>query len=214
MKYLIRLLFLFTSLFYMNYVESQSFQTNELRFKANRIDGFAIIGGDSIFVDKADYTRIVDSMYSSNKLNAVIFSNKSRTQYFKASGQETDGYWNNYFTIGYNKQISKSNELKTNDAEFVANNFIKLGLTNIMLSKYLEMSPNCILVKGTSKIYKFYWFDKASLNFQQYKTPQYVASFIFEKDILTKFGFGNYLGELDKDFFPKGYKVIKGEVYQ
>ena len=206
-KFIYLLIYLFC-----NKLFSQSILT-----RINKIDNIVKIGSNNFFIFNKDYTEIADSMFTNSLIldkRSVFVLSKNKSQLFTASGKETDGYWNQYFTIQFKKNLNIEKAIFYNKSEFTANSFFKLGMSNKSVIYYMKNLPDCILRYKNTKIYNYYYFEKNSVYFRAYGYPQYIASFIFENDILLKFGFGLYFAQSDPDFRPTNYRILKGKLFK
>lgn len=186
--------------------------------------GVAEIETDSIYVKKIEkkYLNLIfDKSVGKNDLSkenfykTVFFLNRKKTEYFRMNGKVTDTYWNQYFTVFKSGLggINNKGIIKTSEIKFITDNGIYLGIDEAAVLKAMKNTPDCILEKGNNKIIKYYWFKEASLNYIAYNIPEYVSSFIFYKNRLIKFGFGEYLAELDPAFKGKEYILRHGKMY-
>ena len=182
------------------------------------VDSIIEIGANSVLSKELDTTLLIRIFYNNLEQNNEYYSanltNKAHTQYCRLSSSAVDGFWSDYVTIGYigtTKLLGES--INLSKLNFTSGN-IKLGIDEKTLMKNLCKKVDCIMLKGNKKVLKYYWIDKNSLDYLAYKIPSYVATFVFEKKKLVKLGFGKYKAELDKEFFPKNYKITKGRIYQ
>jgi len=183
-------------------------------FEMSKIDGFEKIGDSTIrFRDSLLYDSIQvllrDEVYQNDDEHSVIKFKSLKGNQILIANSKPDGSWSDYFTITYAPPHFNDKYLSIKDSAFSCNRNLMLGITKRQLDDYLMKISDCILESKEATIYKYYWFDYYSLDYEFYNMPCYVASFIFKKNRLVKFGFGLYKAEIDEDFFPPKYKVVK-----
>ncbi len=145
---------------------------------------------------------------------STFITNVGNSQYLRINGAQSDSYWSNYFTVGYFSKKSNEKFVSVNIKKFTINEVLELGTGEAKVLSLIGSSPDCILKSAELTVYKYYWFNKNSIDYEQYQIPYYVASFIFKSKKLIKAGFGMFKAERDGDFFPKKYKIVKGKVFQ
>ena len=184
----------------------------------NVVDSVVKIGSDSLLSKDIDTALLHKLFYKSLELNNeyyfVYLINKTRTQYCRLSSSAVDGFWSDYVTIGKMDIKNPTLEYVSSPQTVFTSSKIRLGINENVLTKFMVKEVGCILVMRNRKILKYYWFDKSSIDYLVNNLPSDVATFIFEEKKLVNFGFGKYKAELDKDFFPSNYEIIKGEIYQ
>lgn len=181
-------------------------------FRPYLIDNLAEIEGDSLLVSDFDYKKILSQFEESFEDSlkdfydfpgSAIILNKTKSQYIRLNSQTTDGYWSNYFTVGYCNRNLKKRYVKIDIDKFVAHSKIFLGINEKKIFEFLNKKPTIIRNRKNQRLIKFYWYAKESIDYLYYKIPAYSASFIFVNNKLVKFGFGRYKAELDDDFYIK-----------
>ena len=185
-------------------------------FKIELVDNLAKIGLDSLYnvnIDTAKFNLLFYESYKHKEFGSVYILNQNQTEYFRLNSSQTDGYWNDFFTIGILSE-KIDNFLQVANEHFTSHDKIKLGITDTALLNLVNKEPDCILEEKDLKILKYYWIDTNSLSYKAWKIPSYVASFKFKNSKLIKFGFGRYLAELDQEFYPRNFKLSKGKLYK
>jgi hypothetical protein len=135
--------------------------------------------------------KVIDEINQSSKeddlwIHAKVL-NKSKTKYFILYLQEGSSCCQ-YFEVGYNKQTKMNTNVTTNYTDFISDNKVRLGLDTVEFKKLLSLPFT-----------RHYTTDATTFNFSIQEQDQgklldfkrYVSEYVFVKNKLIKFGFGN-----------------------